>query len=79
MFPEEVVGEGPVDRPDIVAANDPVPVGPTPEVPFEVGYGAELPEIGSALEIAVPEFETVSEVPVSVPVGAGVIVPLETG
>ena len=79
MFLEEVVGEGPVERPDRVVESDPVPVGPASEVQFEDGYGAELPGIGSALEIAVPGFEIVGEVPVPVPVGTGVIVPLETG
>lgn len=57
--------------------NDPVPVGPTTEVPLETGNGAELPETGSALEISVPGRDAVGED--LVPVGPTVSVPFEVG
>lgn len=78
MVPEEVgATEGPVDTPEVVGLNDPVPVGPTTEVPLEMGNGAELPETGSALESSVPGLEAVGEGPV--PVGPTVSVPLDVG
>lgn len=62
VLPDEVVAaEGPVDTPEVVGRNDPVPVGPATEVPLETGNGAELLETGSALEVSVPGREGVGK------------------
>lgn len=77
LLGEVGAAEGPVDTPEVVGRNDPVPVGPATEVPLETGNGAELPETGSALEISVPGREGVGEG--AVPVGPTVSVPLDVG